>query len=394
MGNSTDSYRSYGNATSPNEISLRCSKIFNNVIVSQFADVVWLATVNIGSSRETCMNESAIGRNDPCPCGSGLKFKKCCQLNGQPAATERGATAVSTMLREALQGQQFGSMAEVQAFIDSRTQNINQRPVDEFQGLSPEQMHHFLHFPFSSPGLIDVPDILSAAPSAQVARLFSMMADAIGEKGIKTTAKGNLPRQFCRDAADACRSEQTKRGILMSRSISSEEDFFDLHVTRLLAGFAGLIRKYKGKFILSRQCKALLASHGMTAIYPRLFKAYIEQFNWGYRDGYPELHIIQRASFYSLYLLTQFGGEWRSPTHYGDCFLRAFPDVLDEAPSDEVFRPEEMVRNCYSLRTIHNFIGFFGLGAVEPVSKESFSGEYRVTSMPLLRDAVRFHIAK
>jgi len=22
--------------------------------------------------------ESKVGRNDPCPCGSGLKFKKCC----------------------------------------------------------------------------------------------------------------------------------------------------------------------------------------------------------------------------------------------------------------------------------------------------------------------------
>lgn len=22
-----------------------------------------------------------IGRNDPCPCGSGLKFKKCCGKN-------------------------------------------------------------------------------------------------------------------------------------------------------------------------------------------------------------------------------------------------------------------------------------------------------------------------
>jgi uncharacterized protein YecA (UPF0149 family) len=22
--------------------------------------------------------ESQIGRNDPCPCGSGSKFKKCC----------------------------------------------------------------------------------------------------------------------------------------------------------------------------------------------------------------------------------------------------------------------------------------------------------------------------
>jgi hypothetical protein len=25
------------------------------------------------------MNQK-VGRNDPCPCGSGLKFKKCCAL--------------------------------------------------------------------------------------------------------------------------------------------------------------------------------------------------------------------------------------------------------------------------------------------------------------------------
>lgn len=29
--------------------------------------------------------EPKIGRNDPCPCGSGLKFKKCCALKSAPA---------------------------------------------------------------------------------------------------------------------------------------------------------------------------------------------------------------------------------------------------------------------------------------------------------------------
>ncbi|MGE4159717.1 MAG: SEC-C metal-binding domain-containing protein [Planctomycetota bacterium] len=24
-----------------------------------------------------------MGRNDPCPCGSGKKFKKCCETLGQ-----------------------------------------------------------------------------------------------------------------------------------------------------------------------------------------------------------------------------------------------------------------------------------------------------------------------
>ncbi len=47
----------------------------------------------------------------------------------------------------------------------------------------------------------------------------------------------------------------------------------------------GLIRKYKGRFILSRDCRQLLVKDGMTAIYPRLFRAYVEEFNWAYRGG-------------------------------------------------------------------------------------------------------------
>jgi len=27
---------------------------------------------------ETRRNVSKVGRNDPCPCGSGKKYKKCC----------------------------------------------------------------------------------------------------------------------------------------------------------------------------------------------------------------------------------------------------------------------------------------------------------------------------
>lgn len=33
-----------------------------------------------GNTRRPHVNPgSALGRNDPCPCGSGLKYKKCCQ---------------------------------------------------------------------------------------------------------------------------------------------------------------------------------------------------------------------------------------------------------------------------------------------------------------------------
>lgn len=37
---------------------------------------------NISTAQKTVVNSSKkIGRNDPCPCGSGLKYKNCCGKN-------------------------------------------------------------------------------------------------------------------------------------------------------------------------------------------------------------------------------------------------------------------------------------------------------------------------
>ena len=33
---------------------------------------------SLGPRIEPVRHESKVGRNDPCPCGSGQKFKKCC----------------------------------------------------------------------------------------------------------------------------------------------------------------------------------------------------------------------------------------------------------------------------------------------------------------------------
>ncbi|MDD5604257.1 MAG: SEC-C metal-binding domain-containing protein, partial [Eubacteriales bacterium] len=30
------------------------------------------------SSKKTLVKNAKVGRNDPCPCGSGKKYKKCC----------------------------------------------------------------------------------------------------------------------------------------------------------------------------------------------------------------------------------------------------------------------------------------------------------------------------
>jgi len=335
-----------------------------------------------------------IDRNDPCPCGSGRKFNKCCFGKQKFTPPDHGVSGASTDLRQAMEGMQLGSLTEVETFVGRHMQQQNQTPLDEFHGLSPEQMHGMLHFPFASPELVRLPEALTTSPTAPIMTLFGMLLEAIGDTGLKPTAKGNLPQKFCREAALAYWGEEVYRENTRFGGINREEDFLDLHVTRLVAGLAGLIRKYKGRFILSSNCRALLAGKGLAGLYPQLFRAYVEQFNWSYRDRYPELRFIQSAFLFTLYLLMRYGDTWRPHEFYEDSFLRAFPVLLDELPRHQVFTPEEEVRRCYTWRTLVHFVGFFGLATVESVSEKRFDHEYRVKGLPLLHEAVQFQASR
>ncbi len=251
-----------------------------------------------------------------------------------------------------------------------------------------------LNFPFASPGLVRFPEVLDGIPAAPILTLFKLLTDAIGEQGLKPTAKGNLPRNFCREAALAYWGEQRYQKNTRYRGINREEDFDDLHVTRLVAELSGLIRKYKGRFILSRDCRRLLAENGLAAVYPRLFRAYVEQFNWAYRDGYPELRFMQSTFLFTLYLLTHYGEAWRPQVFYEDAFLGAFPRLLDEVPPSQVISPDETVRRGYTWRSLVHFAGFLGLATVEPVSDELLCHEHRVKALPLLGQIVQFQLTK
>ena len=36
---------------------------------------------NIAAAQKSVRSDKKVGRNDPCPCGSGLKYKNCCGKN-------------------------------------------------------------------------------------------------------------------------------------------------------------------------------------------------------------------------------------------------------------------------------------------------------------------------
>lgn len=107
----------------------------------------------------------------------------------------------NSCLKRSQAGQQFKSLEEAQGFVTRHAQVQNQRPREEFHGLSPEQMHRILNLPFASPELVCMPEVLATNPSAPVLTLFNLLTETTGEQGLKPTARGNLPRNFCRKAA-------------------------------------------------------------------------------------------------------------------------------------------------------------------------------------------------
>ena len=305
--------------------------------------------------------EPKISRNAPCPCGSGKKYKNCCWLKGRNPAQEKNRETIDSFAE-----QQFNSFEEAQAFAKAEMRRKNETPLEDFHGLSPEQMMRLLHFPFSSPELVafSARTDLSVVP---IMRLFMLLIDAIDpQKGLKPTSTGNLPRTAARQIAKLYLGEEGYAEFSRYGEIRSETDYQPLHISRLVFEMAGLVRKYRGRFIRSRLCRQWLDPLNLPAIYDRIFKTYTAEFNWAFGDYFPEIPILQQSFLFTLYLLQRYGKKWRSEEFYQDAFLTAFPTALQGIETEINLTPVEVIRLSYTRRCLNNFTQFLGLSEIRP----------------------------
>ncbi|RZU98736.1 hypothetical protein EV698_0997 [Spiribacter vilamensis] len=241
----------------------------------------------------------------------------------------------------------------------------NRRPVDDFRGLSPDQMYRLLHFPLDSPDVLQVSTVLESEPDTPLAHLFGLLAEAIGDKGLKPTAKGNFPRNACREIMQSFLGESGYADYTRIGGINGEHDAPELHATRVVAELAGFVRKYRGRFILSRPARAMLASTGQRELYSRLFRTYATEFNWAYQDGFAEMPFIQQGWGFTAYLLHLDGHRQQPATLYADAFRQAFPAVDIELEGESLYRSlEETWRLLYTVRCLERFADFTGIAMV------------------------------
>ncbi|MEQ1742308.1 MAG: tetratricopeptide repeat protein, partial [Candidatus Nitrotoga sp.] len=71
-----------------------------------------------------------IGRNDPCPCGGGKKYKHCCQPNGEVSMAKTHSTdlSISQAIQVAREHHQAGRLSQAEAIYQQILQVAPNHP--------------------------------------------------------------------------------------------------------------------------------------------------------------------------------------------------------------------------------------------------------------------------
>lgn len=310
---------------------------------------------------------SEVGRNEPCPCGSGQKYKKCCidrvvpfpgpdtaMLNASSGL--KTASETSSMIARHLEGRSFESLDPANEYLTRISRRLNQAPVSAFLGLSPDQMHRTIYSPFrfntdfvffndKNPSRLEEIPLLN-----QALYFLNRVKDA---KQMKATQKGNLPRAFVREL-----HKKFFKNELFSFTPNNEQDCPQAERLKHLLMMSGFLKKRLNKYSLTKRGENVLKTP--SELYLNLFYTLANKFNWGYLDRYPQFQIIQNALAFNLLLLLKKASNWVPNKELGRFFLEAFPMIQNEA-NQNWGDAEDQVMNCFSLRFLERFALPMGL---------------------------------
>lgn len=258
-------------------------------------------------------------------------------------------------------------LKNIQRQIDQEMNEQSNRPIPQFEGYSPFEMHKVLHFTFA----IDSPLKLQKLSDTDYTKIpilnqIKYLTDLIDKNGeIKLTNKGFLPTKIVSDlySQEFLKDEHIEKGI---SKLYKETDSMTINLTRILVELAGLIKKRNGKLSLTKSSQKILGDN--EELLRRIFLTFTNKFNWAYYDGYEEYQIGQLGYGFSLILLSKYGQEKRLDSFYAERYFKAYPRLLDSVEPN-YGTLERYSTNCYSVRTFDRFLDYFGLINIEEEGK-------------------------
>jgi len=306
------------------------------------------------------MINKKIGRNDPCPCGSGKKYKHCC-LGKNALPDEKGpAQQVMGDIREVLNSREFDSLEEAQGFLDRFTERKNRVPQLDFFGLSSDQVYRMMYHPLED--LDDMlrfnhrlePEVFQDIPIVKNTLFFLTRLKDL--EPLRATGKGNLPLEFARELHDQFLDPSRQ----FQFKIRSEEESVLVNTLRHVLSMCGWVKKEKNYFSLTKKGRSLVDRGFSEDHFYTLLHVFTRRFDWAFQDGYPSFWIIQEGFVFSLYLLHRKARRFIEDNDLGDYFIKAFPAALSEAEGIRFFDPSDTVKNCFSFRFLEHFCEYFG----------------------------------
>ncbi len=294
-----------------------------------------------------------------------------------------------------LHSREWDSIEERDAAAAAFMNRHNQQRVDDFCGLSPDQMTAFLFQPFDSPDMVSFPERLDEEPPPDIpiVLLLETLIQQIGPEGIRLTGTGNFNLRLCNEALERYYAAYTSGGDIDIpwQRVRTEEDFGALNRLHLTLKLGGLLRKRHGKAYWTRKAQALIDS-GTQALLPPVFTTYARRLNWGYSDGFEELPFIQHSFLFPLYLVQRFGDQWQSDDFFAGHYLRAFPRLANQV--EATWRsPDKILASALRVRVFDRMAWLFGLVETRSVkSEDSLLDHSQYRKGPLLGKLVQFHV--
>ncbi len=243
----------------------------------------------------------------------------------------------------------------------------NNAPLDDFLGLSPGNMHDLIYYPYNNKSVVKVRSDVDNETLDRISffRIIETLLKIVQRDSfIKLTPLGALPKKVMVELYSYKFIPEyfIENG---TTKLTREQDSISIENARLVAEVAGIVKKIKGKFSLTKKGTLLLKPENRVTLFHIVLEAFTERFRWSYNDGYTEEPIGQKGWAFSVFMLARFGNEFRQGEFYGAKYVTAFPHFINFFNDVTFETPEENCIRCYKTRTFHRFFEWFGFVTVE-----------------------------
>ncbi len=214
------------------------------------------------------------------------------------------------IVEEVSQGS-FKTIEEAQAYADAVREKHNSSPDPELGGLTPRQVHRLIRLEWDNPDFpikfadnLNYEDVKDAPLFHNAAILMQELNRRKNEN--TATAKGNLSRKTISAVLDTFKFDcEYTKAVLSVSNIVNEYDVEPIWTTRLVCQLAGLVRKFRNKFVVTKKAEELLKPENSGGLYHLLFFTYFREFNIGFYDRLPDLYGLQHTIDYTIYQLNR-----------------------------------------------------------------------------------------